>query len=241
MDTALLAVGLACVIAAIVGGGLQAFGLTIPVLRSKTRQLLLGGLGILLLSMALLGVGGGRRAEPDTGPSPTVAPSGIPPLPIAGATASVPSVLQPTAIPSPSRTAGLTIDGGTITIDSPKDREEVTCSTKVTGTVSASLRRDQSLWLLVLPSGTTPYHPQPGLVIIGNAWQVSASVGLCPQNDPQGNDRGREFDLLIGIADTPADQSFESYLAKAASVQSYGGMPLPSGFAPVQRVTVKRN
>lgn len=52
METALLSAGIACLIAAIVGGGLKAFGIEIPLLQSLTRQLLLGTLGVLLLVLS---------------------------------------------------------------------------------------------------------------------------------------------------------------------------------------------
>jgi len=48
MSTTLLTAGIACFIAAIVGGGLKAFGIEIPVLNSRFRQLALGGFGIIL-------------------------------------------------------------------------------------------------------------------------------------------------------------------------------------------------
>jgi hypothetical protein len=49
MSTTLLTTGLVCVIAAIVGGGLKAFGLELPILRSGGRQGLLATLGIILM------------------------------------------------------------------------------------------------------------------------------------------------------------------------------------------------
>lgn len=48
MQTTLLNVGLACIIGAIVGGGLKAFGVEFPVFSSLRRQTALGGLGMLL-------------------------------------------------------------------------------------------------------------------------------------------------------------------------------------------------
>lgn len=50
MSSTLLITGLACVIAAIVGGGLKAFGIEIPVLQSAKRQWVLAVLGVVLLS-----------------------------------------------------------------------------------------------------------------------------------------------------------------------------------------------
>ena len=49
MSSTLLTAGLACVIAAIVGGGLKAFGIEIPALKSGKRQL-----GLAIFGMALL-------------------------------------------------------------------------------------------------------------------------------------------------------------------------------------------
>lgn len=49
MTEALVGAGIACLIAAIVGGALRAPGFEIPALKSRMRQLLLGGLGGVLL------------------------------------------------------------------------------------------------------------------------------------------------------------------------------------------------
>jgi hypothetical protein len=54
METTLVGAGLACLIGAIVGGGLKAFGVELPLLASKKRQALLAVLGTLLL---FLGIG----------------------------------------------------------------------------------------------------------------------------------------------------------------------------------------
>ncbi len=49
METTLLTTGLVCLIAAIIGGGLKAFGLELPLVNSIPRQILLGGLGLVLV------------------------------------------------------------------------------------------------------------------------------------------------------------------------------------------------
>src|ERR1041384_6079322 len=53
MKTTLIILGLVCIIAAIVGGGLTAFGTVIPVLNSKKRQLLLSIFGLVLVAVTL--------------------------------------------------------------------------------------------------------------------------------------------------------------------------------------------
>ena len=49
MGTTLLTTGLACILAAIVGGGLKAFGIEISILKSGKRQALLAIFGLILL------------------------------------------------------------------------------------------------------------------------------------------------------------------------------------------------
>ena len=48
MQEILLTTGLACIIAGIIGGGLNAFGIKIPVIRTWTRQIVLVLFGSLL-------------------------------------------------------------------------------------------------------------------------------------------------------------------------------------------------
>jgi hypothetical protein len=49
LETFLTTTGIICIIAAIVGGGLKAQGIEFPVLSSRSRQLLLAGLGAVLV------------------------------------------------------------------------------------------------------------------------------------------------------------------------------------------------
>jgi len=50
MGNTVLTLGLVCITAAIVGGGLKAFKIEVPVIASVKRQLLLAGFGIVLLA-----------------------------------------------------------------------------------------------------------------------------------------------------------------------------------------------
>lgn len=54
MTTTLFTSGLVCVMAAIVGGALKAFGIETPIVKSGKRQALLGGLGVILLAASVL-------------------------------------------------------------------------------------------------------------------------------------------------------------------------------------------
>lgn len=53
MDNIFLVSGLACLIAAVVGGGLKAFAIEVPVLASLGRQIALGVLGLILLAIGI--------------------------------------------------------------------------------------------------------------------------------------------------------------------------------------------
>lgn len=50
MQQTFLIAGLACVIGAIVGGGLKAFGIELPLVNSRIRQAVLGLLGVMLIA-----------------------------------------------------------------------------------------------------------------------------------------------------------------------------------------------
>lgn len=49
MDTTIFFLGIACIIAAIVGGGLKAVGFEFPLLKSLPRQIILAALGLILI------------------------------------------------------------------------------------------------------------------------------------------------------------------------------------------------
>lgn len=65
MNTTLLVLGLACVIAAIVGGGLKAAGFEFPAVASLRRQLLLAALGVVLIFVSRPGMLGALSGPPE--------------------------------------------------------------------------------------------------------------------------------------------------------------------------------
>jgi hypothetical protein len=52
VDNALLTAGIACLIGAIVGGGLKAFGIELPAVQSRLRQAVLALAGSILIVLA---------------------------------------------------------------------------------------------------------------------------------------------------------------------------------------------
>ncbi|MBL8206573.1 MAG: Ig-like domain-containing protein [Blastocatellia bacterium] len=75
METIFLSAGIACLIAAIVGGGLKAFGIEIPLLQSLTRQIILGALGVILVIASF--ATSSPPTPPDTKTSPTPSPTRV--------------------------------------------------------------------------------------------------------------------------------------------------------------------
>jgi hypothetical protein len=75
METTLTTAGIACIIAAIVGGGLKAFAIEIRVLDSVRRQAALGAFGVLLIAA---GLGWNRISAPAGRSSSGQSPSGQP-------------------------------------------------------------------------------------------------------------------------------------------------------------------
>jgi hypothetical protein len=70
----LVSAGIACIIGAIVGGGLKAFGIELPVLQTLWRQLALAGFGGILLGIGIL-TPLDPPLSPDSTPTPTPAPT----------------------------------------------------------------------------------------------------------------------------------------------------------------------
>jgi len=73
MENSLLGAGVFCIIAAIIGGGLKAFGMEMPLLKSTQRQLLLGFVGIVLAGIALKSAPGESRTNINDAASPNPA------------------------------------------------------------------------------------------------------------------------------------------------------------------------
>lgn len=69
LGTTLVTVGLTCIIAAIVGGGLKAFQIELPVLKSGPRQLGLGTFGVVAVTTGFLLIF--LVDDGDDGPTPT--------------------------------------------------------------------------------------------------------------------------------------------------------------------------
>lgn len=66
LSSPLVLLGIFCLLAAIVGGGLKALGNEVPIITSFTRQLLLGGAGVALIVVPQIALGQSKFRVTDT-------------------------------------------------------------------------------------------------------------------------------------------------------------------------------
>ena len=155
METPFITAGIACLVAAIVGGGLKAFGIEIPVLESGRRQAALGALGAVLLAVGISVDGLSRSTAPSEQPlatqsSPASQPSTPPSAP--PSTATVECSPAWFARPAPARV--VIIESGTaaaevLTPDQSKDDPFVVVVTengRPVGAVAVNLIVSNSLF-----------------------------------------------------------------------------------------------
>ena len=130
METTLTTAGIACIIAAIVGGGLKAFAIEVRVLDSVRRQAALGAFGVLLVAAGLgwnrISAPAGRPSEQPTGSGQPAAgqPSSAPPL--SGQASISTAECSPAWFASPTNGRLKVIESGTsdaevLSADQPKD------------------------------------------------------------------------------------------------------------------------
>ncbi|MFL5401413.1 MAG: hypothetical protein ACJ8BF_01175 [Gemmatimonadales bacterium] len=103
MKETILGAGLACLIAAVIGGGLKGFGLEVPIISSLRRQVALGILGVLLI------VAANSDQERGTGvaaPQDAASPN---PAPQVGATRDPPIRAEQPLVPVKSKDSSITI------------------------------------------------------------------------------------------------------------------------------------
>jgi len=121
VQNTLLLAGLACLIAAIVGGGLRAFGIEIPLLASIPRQLVLGTLGVVLMLIAATSA---RRPPVDNGGASTSSTTSAASGTSETATTAAPTN-STTAIPSQtSQTAPPQAVSASVTFDTTTDNKD---------------------------------------------------------------------------------------------------------------------
>ena len=145
MDNVLATAGIACLIAAVVGGGLKAFGLEIPALKSRPRQVLLAALGAGLLlasrNSALLPDLASR--PPATVQPSAVAQASATPAATTALLAGKPDPAGPAATGQASQTTGSITPGGppvAVTTSVPGQRFRVTFEGEAGRVVSLTQR-----------------------------------------------------------------------------------------------------
>lgn len=110
MATTLLTAGIAFVAAAILGGGLKAFQMEIPVIDTLARQLLLGSFGVVLILFALSGLTpGGQSTATSPRSSYSSNESGT----------STPSPSEASSVEEEPSSSTASVEGCVVTIQNP--------------------------------------------------------------------------------------------------------------------------
>jgi hypothetical protein len=126
---------------------------------------------------------------------------------------------------------------GAATINAPLEGEKVPHGASVQGRVFG-IAEGESVWLLVIPSESPYYHPQPGPLAVardGN-WFGVAYVGA-----PSMADNGKAFTILVVLAGQKGSAVFRAYLASTQRTNNYPGMgELPPDVYPLAQIRVQR-
>lgn len=123
-----------------------------------------------------------------------------------------------------------------VTLVTPKNAEEVSLATTVTGTVSGELPEGRYMWVVINP------HPSPGewwpqggrIEPWAGRWNAPLRLGR------EEEDKGAQFEIAVVLVDEDDDAQYNKYLETAAATGDYPGKPLPRSAVIVQRITVKR-
>lgn len=189
MDTLLVTLGIGCIVAAIVGGGLKlAGGWELPVINSLVRQFLLAAFGAVLLVAAETGAGGNPTPpRGDEAPQPTTNTEQPPthgtliksptpsPTPIATV---IPTPTMPGVHPTPTRvttvptTAATGTSGMELTIN--KVVESNTRGVSLTLTTVELLPKGEMRWNFLFANDS---DEDRGLYLVYNATRLSDERG----------------------------------------------------------------
>ena len=120
-------------------------------------------------------------------------------------------------------------------IVSPAENAAVDRLVMVNGT-ACHLPDGDSLWLLVVPDGSTAYFPQQGPIQVGGdcSWSAAAYIGL---DDPK--DIGRGFVIVVALADDQGEAAIRAYFSDS-SPERLGLEPLPGGVRLLSQLRVVR-
>lgn len=128
-----------------------------------------------------------------------------------------------------------------VSFSSPKMGASVPRLVPVQGT-ACNIPNEKQLWLLVLPEGTTAYHPQTGPVIVSSdgVWTASVYVGSDGTVD-----LGRGFIVITALADQQGSNAIRQYFEQSRpsgpSGPHFAGLAtLPPGIQLMDQVRVLR-
>jgi hypothetical protein len=205
----LFLVGIGCIIAAIVGGGLKAFGVEFGPLASVTRQALLFALGVVLVVGAYIlpplppNNGGSDGATPS--PQPT-ASAPTPSLPATAGSTEGPTptpTAPPTPAPTPRPLSAREQIAGTWHLDRWVEAAgPITLYIDLSdGTLDLGSAGEATWTMSIRERGEDP-HPVPGLTCVGEVPLQAGSVNGIPggnEKDWTGDLTSIRADLLLAL------------------------------------------
>lgn len=115
-------------------------------------------------------------------------------------------------------------------------KEEVNQEAIFKGQVSRRLNLNEHLWLVVNPYNSHGWYPQNTEIAISsdNTWEHGTLIG-----QEQG-DSGRNFNVVVVVANDNAHQAFNQYLKKGWETKEWPEESLPIGVIQLDAITVTR-
>ncbi len=99
-----------------------------------------------------------------------------------------------------------------------------------------NLRPGEKIWVFTQNPGDSHFNPQPQAAVVSSSgsWSSQTFVGSA-------GDAGKQFQILVAVADSAAATTIISYLANANRTGNFPGLPkLPAGARLYGQVPVIR-
>jgi hypothetical protein len=122
-----------------------------------------------------------------------------------------------------------------VTIDTPRENEELPVKIVIRGTLKGKPQRGRFLWVVTHPHESQgSWWPQGGrLDAIEGQWSIRAGLG-------KEKDAGARFDIAVISVDQEDDNAYTEYLRNGGKNKSYPAIALPKSAEVITKITVRR-
>ncbi len=127
---------------------------------------------------------------------------------------------------------GTSIETPEITIDSTSNTVDI--KEDMSG-IAKNIPEGDEIWIFVHPHTVNKYYPERSSAVIQNGeWSLSVGIG-------SENDAGKEFDIIVVLADTNAQEEINTYFAECEKTGEWPGMDnIPDSAKEYDRIAVTR-